>query len=94
MEKWQQSGLPGTEFARRHALGQGSLYRWTRFVEAQPETSSGLHMGFAEVRVRATEVPTSGGSIELVARSARVVRIVGQVDAEQLRTVLEVLDPC
>ena len=94
MQRWRQSGLPGTEFARKHGLGQGSLYRWGRLLDEEPEMRPEVHVGFAEVRVCTSEAEAPLGAIELVAPSGWIVRLTGEIDAEQLRAVLEVVDPC
>jgi hypothetical protein len=90
--RWKASSLSGTKFAERHGLSEGSLYRWARVLEAEGRVAEVV--GFKEVRVREPSSPPKTGVIEIVARTGRVVRVVGEVDVEQFRAVLEVVDPC
>jgi len=90
--KWRASGLGGTRFAEQHGLSDSALYRWAHIFgdEVQPE------VGFKPVRVREESASTSTevDTIEIVARSGWVVRVVGDVDADRLRAVLEVVGSC
>lgn len=98
VQKWRASGLSGTEFATRHGLSQGSLYRWGRLLEdddgVEVEAGTKPPMRFAEVQVRDVGSKPRAGVLELVSRSGWVVRLVGEVDVEQLRAVLEVVETC
>jgi len=94
--EWRGSGLSGLEFARRHGLSHGSLYRWGRLLgdDGEVEVPNSKEMvTFAEVRIR-EGAPQPEASIEVVARNGWVVRLRGRVDVEQLRAVLEAVDPC
>lgn len=90
--------MSGVEFARRHGLGSGSLYRWGRLLgddaEAEVPSSSPVEsVTFAEVRIR-DAAPQPEAPVEVVAPGGWVVRLRGRVDVEQLRAVLEVLPSC
>lgn len=96
--KWRSSGMSGVEFARRHRLGYGSLYRWGRLLgdEAEAEVhdpGAAEPVTFAEVRIREA-APQPEASVEVVAPGGWVVRLRGKVDVEQLRAVLEVIESC
>jgi hypothetical protein len=55
------------------------------------------HEAFTEVRVRGAEstvLGTSRGTIEIVAHSGRIIRVVGPVDVDQLRATLEAVEEC
>lgn len=93
MEKWEASGLPGTKFAERHGLAVRSLYGWRQRLESEAEVTEAGE-AFTEVHVRGVEPSSSRGAIELVTRGGRVIRILGRVDAEQLRAVVEAVEGC
>jgi hypothetical protein len=88
--KWRASGLGGTKFAEQHGLSDSALYRWAHIFdeEVQPE------VGFKPVRVRGSSTSAEVDTIEIVTRSGWVVRVVGDVDANRLRAVLEVVGSC
>jgi hypothetical protein len=88
--KWRASGLGGTKFAEQHGLSDSALYRWAHiFGDAvQPE------VGWKPVRVRGASTSVEVGTIEIVAPSGWVVRVVDGVEADRLRAVLEVVSSC
>ena len=88
--KWRTSGLGGARFAEQHGLSDSALYRWAHIFgdEVQPD------VGFKPVRVRESSTSTEADTIEIVARSGWVVRVVGDIDADRLRAVLEVVSSC
>jgi hypothetical protein len=92
--KWKASGLGGTKFAEQHGISGSALYRWSHIFEdeAQPERD----VAFKPVRVRGTSASASSkmGAMEIVAPSGWVVRVVGDVEADRLRAVLEVVGAC
>ncbi len=96
MEKWEASELAGTKFAERHGLALRSLYWWRARLESEAEVNRAVapHKAFTEVRVRTAEPSRPSGTIEIVARGGRVIRVVGRVDAEQLRAVVEAVEGC
>lgn len=96
MEKWEASDLAGTKFAERHGLALRSLYWWRQRLESEAEVVcvEKTQQAFTEVRVREVEPSRSSTAIEIISRSGRVIRVMGQVDADQLRTVIEVVEGC
>ncbi len=88
---WRSSGLSGGKFARKHGLKKSTLYRWGRREEG---TVFATKSAFTQVRVRPAPRPTPSSVIEVVLTGGRVLRLVGPVDAGQLRAVLEVLEAC
>ncbi len=96
---WRRSGLSGGKFARDQGLKESTLYRWGRRIDEEdavlaPEAT------FAQVRVRSpaaprpTQTTPSSAMIEVVLTSGRVLRVIGPVDAGQLRAVVEALEAC
>ena len=84
--RWRASGLSGRAFAHKHGLQVESVYRWGReFTEVDN------HRAFTEVVV-APERRARSAAIEVVLANGRVVRVLGEVDADQLRAVVEVLE--
>jgi len=79
--------LSGREFAREHGLQVEAVYRWGREF---PEVDN-QHDGFTEV-VLSPERQQSSTGLEVVLTSGRVVRVLGKVDADQLRAVVEALE--
>lgn len=79
--------MSGREFARKHGLQVESVYRWGREF---PEDDN-HHDGFTEVVVSPGRQHSSTG-LEVVLLNGRVVRVLGEVDANQLRAVVEALE--
>lgn len=96
MEEWEASGLSGLKFAERHGLTVRTLYGWRQRLEDEAEVAlvEQPPEAFTEVRVREAEAGTSPGSIEIVARGGRLIRVVGPVDVEQLRATIEAVEGC
>ena len=96
MDAWRSSGQSARAFAEARGIGLASLYGWAARLESE---DAGGSLGFTEVAIAQAErsaarVDAEGARIELVARSGRVIRVVGPVDAEALRVVLEVAERC
>lgn len=91
--RWRASGKSGKRFAERHGLSASSLYDWGRRLETD-EVEVDREPAFAELRVvdRGSSARLSG--LDIVTHSGRVVRVSGEVDPDQLRTVLEVVEGC
>lgn len=79
--------MSGREFARKHGLRVESVYRWGREF---PEVDND-HDGFTEVVV-APGRPYSSTGLEVVLTNGRVIRVLGDFDANQLRAVVEALE--
>ena len=109
VEGWRASGLSMRAYASAHDLGIGSLYGWAARCAAPQADGARARGGsgaFAEVRVverggvheragaGASSLEAQAAYIELVARSGRVLRVVGAVDAVHLGVVLEVAEGC
>lgn len=98
VSRWRASGLSGTRFARQHGISDSALYRWAHVFEeeeedeAQPERD----VEFKPVRVRDTSASTTStmGVMEIVTPSGWMVRVVGDIEADRLRAVLEVVGSC
>ena len=96
--KWRASGLSGIKFAARHGLNESTLYRWAQ-VMASPMPASRAAAsheagaGFTQVRVRGAGTLETG-VIEIALPGGRIVRVRGEVDAAQLRLVLEAAGAC
>lgn len=85
--RWRASGLSGRAFADKHGLQVESIYRWGReFPDDEPQREA-----FAEVIVKSESRPSSP-AVEVVLANGRTVRVVGDVDANQLRAVVEALE--
>ena len=91
----EQSGLPATVFARQRGIGVHHLYAWKRRLRKANAASA-----FVPVRVTASERPTEKAqplhdAIEIHGTGV-MVRVIGHVHTEQLRSVMEVLGvlPC
>ena len=96
VERWEASGLSGTKFAEQHGLAIRTLYGWRTRLEAEAEAMlvPEPKEAFTEVRIRGIEPSPASGTIEIVARGGRLVRVTGPVDAARLRTVLEAVEEC
>jgi hypothetical protein len=90
--KWRASGLGGTKFAEQHGLSDSALYRWGHIFEDEARAE----VEFKPVRVRdsSTSAASETDVLEIVARSGWVVRVIGGVDVQRLRAVLEVVGSC
>jgi transposase-like protein len=88
VSRWRSSGASCERFARKHGLSPATLYRWSQRGCQDVGTTV---PGFAQVRV-VGEV--SSAALELEHPSGCVVRVRGDVDEAQLRTVLRVLGTC
>jgi hypothetical protein len=90
--RWRASGLGGTKFAEQHGLSDSALYRWGHIFEDEARAD----VVFKPVRVRGSSMSAASeaGVIEIEARSGWVVRVVGGVDVQRLRAVLEVVGSC
>jgi hypothetical protein len=91
--------VSGREFADARDVGLASLYGWAARLEAEPQAPLIDEPAFAEIRVTDPARPSmksedASARIELVARSGRVIRVAGAVDADNLRVVLEVAERC
>lgn len=90
----KESGLPATAFARQRGIGVHHLYAWKRRLG-----KGGAVSAFVPVRVVAPERPEQPQQIPAaigIHRAGFVIRVVGHIPAEQLRSVMEVLGslPC
>jgi transposase-like protein len=94
LERWRTCGQSAARFAKSHGLNVSTLYRWREVARTRGSASSRSAPAFAEVRVRKTAEATDVGVLEVVLSNERRVRVVGTVEREQLRMVLEVLGEC
>lgn len=93
--RWRASGLGGTKFAEQHGISDSALYRWSHIFEDEARADV-EDVEFKPVRVRGMSPSAASGTgvIEIVSRSGLVVRVVGDVEADRLRAVLEVVGSC
>jgi len=95
-----RSGMSIREFCRRREIKEGQFYRWQRNLKGreqerglsrQGKVSNGeWRASFALVSDESAELGAAG--IELVLSGGRRLRISKGVDAQTLRTVLEVAE--
>ena len=86
--------MPGTKFAERHGLAYRSLYWWRGRLQAEGESGTPSTEMFTEVRVQEVEPDVSAVALEIVAHGGRVIRVKGEVDVDQLRAIIEVVEGC
>lgn len=94
LERWRTCGQSAARFAASHGLNVSSLYRWREAARSHSTARAHSTPTFTEVRVRKAARPTEVGVVEVVLPNERRVRVVGTVEREQLRMVLEVLGAC
>jgi len=88
VEKSQASPLPLSDFCKESDVSLSQLCHWRSKLRAATASSG---EGFTPIRLREpvqepAEPPT--GSIEVRLQNGRVVRVVGAVDTQVLRTVI------
>lgn len=92
VQKWRESGLSAPEFCRAHGVAHQRLGYWRARLQADEERAEPARVAvaappqFVAVKLRSV---TSEGTIEVVLRSGRVVRVHGAVDSETVRAVIE-----
>jgi transposase-like protein len=94
LERWRTCGQSAAQFAKSHGLNVSTLYRWREVARTRGTASTRRAPAFAEVRVREASAQAGVGVVEVVLSNERRVRVVGTVELEQLRMVLEVLGAC
>ncbi len=87
IERWRQSGLSQTAFAKREQLDQSRISFWMRKVEGHDGGKTAPAPRFVRVKARRQEAQ-SDGTIEVMMRGGLSVRVRGEVDDGQLRRVL------
>jgi len=101
--EWRRSGESAAEFGERRGLSQWALYSWVKQLGAGPNrrrqkrrrvrrsTTVGAP-GFIPVRLvgdgHADPRAQTESAVEIQLRGGDVVRVVGEVSTERLRTVL------
>ena len=94
--KWRRSGQSAAAFADRHGISPWALYSWAnRRWPPQGSLGRGTRAGapgFLPVRLVGAEhsdpPARTEGVVEIVLRGGDVVRVVGEVSAERLRSVV------
>jgi transposase-like protein len=99
--KWRRSGQSAAKFAEGHGLSQWALYSWTKRPGAGSSRGRGRPVGGSRVVGAADLIPVRlvgeepahlparrEGVVEIQVRGGDVVRVVGEVSAEQLAAVL------
>jgi hypothetical protein len=93
IQDWRASGLSVQAFCARRGLAPANFYAWRRTLERRDSQQP----AFLPVRVLPDEVPAGGGSVDVVLRGRRTVRVGPGFDAATLRQVVAVLEegpPC
>src|SRR5690606_36547850 len=96
LEEWRASGQTAREFAKARGLGADNLYRWS-WEQRRSPTGSSEHSGFMEVRLAHADPEGArvvSGGVEVVLGNGRTIRILGEVDPQRLRALVEVLESC
>jgi hypothetical protein len=104
---WRASGETSRVFAARHQLNAGTLLYWSyRLSKAskRPRPAKSTKVAnFVEVQVAEFAAPSkheniattaSGGTMEVVTRSGRIIRWEGSMNVDAFRTMLKVVESC
>lgn len=83
MRRWRESGLSAPDFCRVHGVAHQRLGYWRARLDDEGKAEV---QRFVPVRLREA---VSEGSLEVVLRSGRIVRVHGAVDGETVRAVIE-----
>jgi hypothetical protein len=81
--------LPAAEFCEQAGVQLARLNHWRGKLRAEDSRKDG---GFTPVRLRAVAAPAPApamSAIELQLSNGRIVRVMGAVDVQTLRTVLQ-----
>ena len=97
LEKWRQSGLPGTEFCRKRGMPVSAFRFWLKEIpHRQGRRKSGGKkppLRFLPARVILDQTKAIGGMpLEVIVSNGRAVRIAGDFDPGTLRKLLDVLE--
>ena len=104
VEKWERSGLPLSQFARREGIVQKTMYRWRRRlgvgddrvrrgrprVPAEDRLGRGAKSMFTEVR----STPSAAIMFEVVFGDGTAVRVPEHFAPDSLRILLQTLREC
>ena len=97
VSEWRESGRTAEAVAAEHGVSRTSLYGWAARMRTAETTASPTRqpsfVGVSIVAPRAAPTHTEP-RVELVARSGRVIRVFGDVDAGTLVRVLEAAEAC
>lgn len=96
LEEWRASGQAAREFAKARGLKAEHLYRWSWEQRRGPKQIA-ERSGFMEVRLAHADIEgprAASGGVEVVLRSGRTIRVLGDVDPHHLRALIEVLESC
>lgn len=85
------SGLAVGAFAARHHVQAQRLFAWRRTLAARDGVSPSAPLTFVEVASHATVGASTPSRYEIVLATGDVLRIEGAVDADAIRTLLDVL---
>jgi transposase-like protein len=90
MDKLEASGEPVSVFAQREGLDAQRLYRWRRRLQARGDREAPPPT-FLEIRSRSADA-----LVEVVLRSARVLRVAESIDDGVLLRLVALLErePC
>lgn len=94
--QWRKSGLGSAEYAQQRDLKRGTLLWWSRRVgktsEVRTPSAAATPVMFVPLRIREDQtaaLESSQGSIEVILRNGRRVRVSGAVDGGALARVLD-----
>jgi hypothetical protein len=93
--QWRSSGRSAADYARERGVKAGTLLWWSAQLKRKRTPVRGVEatpVAFLPLHVRETHpersVMATGSTIEVILGNGRRVRVVGQVDVEQLERVL------
>jgi hypothetical protein len=100
LDRWQQSGLSASVFAKQEKVSEPRLYTWRkRFADASQAPKAPALGGpaktpaFVPVKVKPAPAPPSG-SIELTLKSGVTLRLPADVSATRLAEIVRALAAC
>ena len=94
IEEWQQSGVAAGVFASQHDVGLSSFYKWRARLERPEPALTAKSFVPVEIVGKQRENVATGGGMDVIALSGRVIRLSGRVDPVGLALVLEVAEQC
>jgi hypothetical protein len=89
VEQYESSSLPAADFCEQVGVPLARLKHWCGKLRAADGRSSG---GFTPIRLRAVAAPPPAqavSTIEVQLSNGRIVRVLGDVDVQALRAVLQ-----
>jgi len=108
VEKWERSGLPLAQFARREGVAQKTMYRWRRRLgvgddrvrrgrppgSAEDRRRRGAPSMFTEVTASLRQASSPEMMFEVILGDGMMVRVSEHFDPDSLRILLATLREC